>query len=82
MRGCCAAVAGVPALGVKAFEYVCGEESTEQLSVTESGFETPYFKGEFDGKGRIKSLIDLRNGRQVAKAPLNDIICYENKPHN
>ena len=82
VRGCCAAVAGVPAMGVKAFEYVCGEESTEQLSVTESGFETPYFKGEFDGKGRIKSLIDLRNGRQVAKAPLNDIICYENKPHN
>lgn len=81
-RGCCAAVCGIPAMGVKSFEYVYGDECADKLNVTEKSFETPFFKGEFDDKGRIASLIDLRNGRQVARAPLNSIVCYENKPHN
>lgn len=82
LRGCCAAVRGIPAMGAKSFDFVRGEASGEVMDVTECGFDTPFFRGEFDEAGRIASLTDKRNGREVAKAPLNRIVCYENKPHN
>ena len=50
--------------------------------MTDKRFDTPYFAGEFGPAARIVSLIDKRNGRQVAREPLNRIVCYENKPHN
>lgn len=81
-RGCCAAVRDIPAMGAKSFEYVRGEECGDALDVSAQGFETPYFKGTFDAAGRIASLVDKRADREVAKAPLNRIVCYENKPHN
>ncbi len=81
-KGCCAAVCGVPAMGAKSFEYVYGEASADKLDVTDKRFDTPYFAGEFGPAARIVSLIDKRNGRQVAREPLNRIVCYENKPHN
>ena len=81
-RGCCAYVRDVPAMCVKSFSFVKGTAAADSLAVTAEGFETPFFKGTFDAAARITSLVDLRNGREVAKAPLNRIVCYENKPHN
>lgn len=75
-------MSGLPAMGAKSFEFVRGAECTAKLDVSREGFDTPYFTGRFDSAARIASLTDKRNGREVAKAPLNRIVCYENKPHN
>ncbi|MGI6173887.1 MAG: alpha-mannosidase [Christensenellales bacterium] len=67
--------------------WFCGEDAPcagDTVHADEKGFETPFFKGEFDGAMRITSLYDKKNAREVAKKgqALNRIVCYENKPHN
>ena len=62
--------------------FVKGEASSERMAVDKNGFETPFYKGTFDAAMRIPSLFDKRAGRELAREPLNRIVCYENKPHN
>ena len=80
----CAYVTGIPALGVKHFQFVAGVPSAETLPVTTEAFETPYFAGRFDGKMGIASLVERKSGREVAKPgrSLNTLVAYEDKPHN
>ena len=59
-----------------------GKASGERMAVDRNGFETPFYKGTFDAAMRIPSLFDKRAGRELAREPLNRIVCYENKPHN
>ncbi len=80
----CAYVRGIPALGAKALWFVRGEPAETPLRADASGFETPFFRGAFDGAMRIVSLVDKRNGRELCKPgeALNRIVCYENRPHD
>ena len=93
----CSYVRGLPPMSGKAFRYITdqpgvysescfgGSESGKCIVHADSaGFETPFFKGSFDAAMRITSMIDRRNGRELCKPgqALNQIVCYENRPHN
>jgi len=73
-------VKNLPAMGGKGFAFEQGEVKGG-LNVTAEAFDTPFFTGKFDEKMRIASMIVKENGRELAKEPLNRIVCYENKPH-
>ena len=81
---CVSFVSGIPAMGEKSVWFDCVSQAEARVRIDESGFETPFFKGCFDENLRICSLIDLEEGRQLAKSgkALNTLICYENRPHN
>ncbi|MBQ6595632.1 MAG: alpha-mannosidase [Clostridia bacterium] len=80
----CAFVRGIPALGAKAFRFVGGEPEGAAMRVDAKGFDTPFYKGAFDGAMRITSMLDRRAGRELCRPgeALNRIVCYENRPHN
>lgn len=80
----CAFVRGLMPMGATPVWFVRGEPSRQRLGATAEGFETPFFRGRFDGAGRLSSLVDKRRGRELAKPgeALNRIVCYENYPHN
>lgn len=81
---CAAFVEGLKPMAATPFWFSEETAEAEKAQVTGAGFETPFFKGEFDGAMRITSLVDKRNGRQIVKPgqALNRIVCYENRPHN
>lgn len=81
---CCAFVEGLKPMTATPMCFSAETVETEKPVVTGAGFETPFFKGTFDGAMRITSLVDKRNGREIAKQgkALNRIVCYENRPHN
>ena len=78
----CAFVRGLAPMASTPLWFVKGEASSERMAVDKNGFETPFYKGTFDAAMRIPSLFDKRAGRELAREPLNRIVCYENKPHN
>ena len=78
----CAFVKGLAPMAQTPFFFSGEAVEAEDVSVSERGFETPFFSGAFDGAMRIQSLIEKSTGREVAKAPLNRLVVYENKPHN
>ena len=73
----------LPPMSVNAFRFVYGTEEKSGLTLTESGFETPYFMGSFDASFRITSLFDKEENRELTKEgkALNAIVYYENRPH-
>ena len=80
----CAFVRGLSPMTATPLWFAREPMPTHVVSVSEKGFDTPFFSGIFDHAMRITSLIEKETGRQVA-APgkaLNRIVCYENKPHN
>ena len=80
----CAYVTGIPSMGAKALWFVKGRRPAGKLNVDEKGFDTPFFRGSFDGAMRISSLVDKRADRELCRPgeALNRIVCYENRPHN
>lgn len=78
----CAFVRGLAPMASTPLWFVKGEVSSERMAVDKNGFETPFYKGTFDAAMPIPSLFDKRAGRELAREPLNRIVCYENKPHN
>lgn len=81
---CCAFVENLLPMTATPMFFDTHAEKGEALNVTTKSFDTPFFEGEFDSAMRIKSLVDKRTGRQLAKKGevLNRIVCYENRPHN
>jgi len=81
---CVSFVKGLIPMGATHMWYVYGEEAPARVKACEKGFETPFFTGKFDENGRISSLFDKENAREVARdgQPLNRIVHYENRPHN
>ena len=79
----CAFVKGIPSLGARGYRFVKGEPAGTLLHADTDGFDTPFFRGAFDGAMRIASLVDKRNGRELCRPGevLNRIVCYENRPH-
>ena len=80
----CAFVRGVPSLGAKAFRFMKGEPAAATVRADAKGFDTPFYTGAFDEAMRITSMVDRRAGRELCRPgeALNDIVCYENRPHN
>ncbi|MEA5014875.1 MAG: glycoside hydrolase family 38 C-terminal domain-containing protein [Candidatus Limiplasma sp.] len=80
----CAFVQGLLPMGITAFWFDGLPAEAPRVAITPEGFRTPHFEGIFDEGMRIKSLIDKRADRQVARQGevLNRLVCYENKPHN
>ena len=80
----CAFVRGMAPFSAKSLSFVYGEPAGAAVRADREGFETPFFSGRFDGAMRIASLIDKRDGRELAKEgqALNRLVCYENRPHN
>ena len=79
----CAFVRGLMPMAATPFWFVreapCARETA---ALDGKHFETPFFTGDFDESMRIVRLIDRACGRQLAREPLNRLVCYENKPHN
>ncbi|MBQ8954168.1 MAG: alpha-mannosidase [Clostridia bacterium] len=77
-------VKGLRAMSMTPFWFVREPVEAEPLTVSPKGFDTPFLHGEFDEAMRVKSLVEKKSGREIAKAgqSLNRLVCYENKPHN
>ena len=71
-------------MGATPVWFVFGAEAPARVHADEKGFETPYFKGEFDGDMRISYFMDKKADRVLNKPgeALNRIVYYENRPHN
>ncbi len=81
---CCAFVRGLAPMCATPMWFDKEVTPAEAVKADEHGFDTPFFKGAFDGSMRITSLVVKENGREVCPdgQTLNRIVCYENKPHN
>ena len=77
-------VKGLAPMSTIPFTFESGEEEPSAVRADTNGFETPFFKGRFDDRMRISSLIDKDENRELVKAgqALNSLVCYENRPHN
>lgn len=77
-------VKGLPAFSDTSFRFAFGPEDVPKVKADRDGFETPFFKGTFDSAMRITGLWDKDEDRQLVRPgmPLNDIVYYENRPHN
>lgn len=74
-------VEGIPAKGIKAFDFTKPENSwVNSLQITDYGIETPYYSVKVDNHGCIASLYDKDNGREVLKGKGNVLRVYEDKP--
>ena len=80
----CAFVKGLAPMGQTPFYFSDEAVKTKDMTISKTRFETPFFSGKFDKALRITSLVDKRNGREIAKSgkPLGTLTVYENKPHN
>lgn len=80
----CAFVRGLKPMTETPFWFTGMPVDEADMAADEKAFETDFFSGRFGEDMRIVSLIDKRNGRQIVKKgeALNQIVCYENKPHN
>ncbi|MBO4367948.1 MAG: alpha-mannosidase, partial [Clostridia bacterium] len=80
----CAYVCGLKPMGATAFRFVSECDADEYTDADTSGFDTPFFRGTFDGSMRIVSLIEKVSGRELVREGqvLNRLVSYENRPHN
>ena len=77
-------IENMPSMSQTALFFSDEEIKGKAMAVSNKRFETPFFSGKFDKAMRISSLVDKRNGREIAKwgKALNTLTVYENKPHN
>lgn len=79
----CAFARGLKPMATTPFWFVREAPCAQETAMLEGKrFETPFFTGDFDDAMRIIRLVDRDCGRQIAREPLNSLVCYENKPHN
>lgn len=76
----------VPAKGYKVF-YISKADSENEnggITVTSEGFSNKFFQIALDDSGRIASIYDVREKREVLKngEKANVLQAFEDKPHN
>ncbi len=73
----------VPALGLRAFYLIEGDETTKN-SVKANVFENKYYKVTFNNYMQITSLIEKVTGQEMIKPDRvgNELITYEDRPMN
>ncbi|MBQ3170293.1 MAG: alpha-mannosidase, partial [Clostridia bacterium] len=77
-------VKGLEPMAAAPMWFVYGEAEKSSMKVDANGFDTPFYKGTFDGDMRISAMYDKKNARELCKKgeTLNRIVYYENRPHN
>lgn len=82
--GAVAYVEGIPSKGGKVFTAAAADGQKNDLAITESGIDTPFYHIEIDENGLFTSIFDKECEREVIQEgkAANLLRMYEDKPMN
>lgn len=73
---------GVPSLGYRAFQLVPARaQPTEPLTASSGHLENRFYRVEVDGQGRIRSIVDRVEGRELVAGTWGRFLWYVPRPH-